>query len=121
MAAGPAIPQAVSSARATDAHRNAEAIYIGKVRALLQAARRYPTSREASLTRPAGISVVWFRVRRSGELVDAGIEASSGSMLLDNAALATVRRNIYPVFPDEAWPGKAMQRFTVELNFIPAK
>lgn len=117
---GLAIPLAVPSAAPLDIGRNAEAIYASKVRAYLQTIKRYPTGREASLQRPSGTSVVWFMVRRSGELVEAGIETSSGSMLLDNAALATVRRSIYPVFPDEAWHGKAQQRFTVELDFVPA-
>lgn len=115
---GLAIPLAVSSAPPVDSGRNAEAIYAGKVRAYLQTIKRYPTGREASLQRPSGTSIVWFMVRRNGELVEAVIETSSGSMLIDNAALATVRRSIYPVFPDEAWPGKAQQRFTVELDFI---
>lgn len=99
--------------------REAEAAYVGKVRAYLQSIKRYPTGREASLQRPAGMAVIWFAVRRSGELLEAGVEASSGSMLLDNAALATVRRGAYPVFPDEAWAGKAQQRFVVELDFVP--
>lgn len=99
--------------------REAEAAYVGKVRAYLQSIKRYPTGREASLQRPTGMAVIWFTVRRSGELLEAGIEASSGSMLLDNAALATVRRGAYPVFPDDAWAGKAQQRFVVELDFVP--
>lgn len=119
-ALGSAVPLDAPSAASADAGRNAEAIYVGKVRAYLQSIKRYPTGREASLQRPTGTSMVWFMVRRSGELVEAGIESSSGSMLLDNAAVATVRRSIYPAFPDEVWPGKAQQRFTVELNFVPA-
>lgn len=113
---------AVSSADSgrVDSGRNAEAIYASKVHAYLQSVKRYPTGREASLQRPTGVSVIWFMVRRNGALVETGIETSSGSMLLDNAALATVRRSIYPIFPDEVWPNKVQQRFTVELDFIPA-
>ncbi|MDD2915577.1 MAG: TonB family protein [Gallionella sp.] len=118
---GLAIPPVAPSAISADSVRNAEAIYIGKVRAYLQTIKRYPTGREASLQRPSGIVVVWFMVRRNGEILDAGIETSSGSMLLDNAALATVRRGVYPVFPFETWPGKAQQHFTVALDFIPAQ
>ncbi len=111
----------VAAASTLDSARNAESIYAGRVRAYLQTVKRYPTGREASLQRPAGTSVIWFIVRRNGELVGAGVDASSGFMLLDNAALATVRRGNYPVFSDDAWPGKAQQRFTVELNFMPAQ
>lgn len=118
--AAPVQSISVPSAATIDSGHNAESIYVGKVRAYLQMVKRYPTGREASLQRPAGTSAIWFIVRRSGEMVDAGIETSSGSMLLDNAALATIRRSAYPVFPDEAWSGKAQQHFTVELNFVPA-
>jgi protein TonB len=111
---------AAPAADAPDAKRNAEALYASQVRAHLQSTKRYPTGREASLQRPSGTSVIWFIVRRNGELSDSGVETSSGSMLLDNAALSTVRRGAYPAFPDEIWPNKTQQRFTVELKFIPA-
>lgn len=117
---GRAIPHSVSSDNSTDSERNAETIYVDRVRAYLQTIKRYPTGREASLQRPVGASRVWFVVSRSGELIDAGIEISSGSMLLDNASLGTVRKSNYPVFPNAAWPGKLNQRFTVELNFVPS-
>lgn len=110
------IPAAASSPISSG--REAEAAYAGKVRAYLQSVKRYPTGREASLQRPSGTVAIWFTLRRSGDLADAGIETSSGAMLLDNAALTTVRRGVFPVFPDEAWVGKAQQRFTVELEFV---
>jgi protein TonB len=115
MAAPPAVPVMPP----TNSGREAEAVYVGKVRAYLQSIKRYPTGREASLQRPAGTAVIWFIVRRSGDLVDAGIAASSGAMLLDSTALTTVRRGVYPSFPDEAWAGRTQQRFTVELDFVP--
>ncbi len=98
----------------------AEAAYIGRVRDYLKSIKRYPTGREASLQRPAGVVEVWFVLARSGELLDMGIATSSGSMLLDAAARSTVRRGEYPPFPPEAWDGKAQHRFTVELDFYPA-
>jgi protein TonB len=112
----PATPSAVIP----DAKHNSEAWYASQIRAHLQSTKRYPTGREASLQRPSGTSVIWFIIRRNGELSDSGVETSSGSMLLDNAALSTVRRGAYPIFPEDIWPNKTQQRFTVELNFIPA-
>lgn len=103
-----------------DFESNAEAAYIAKVRAYLQDSKRYPTGREASLQRPAGTARLWFVLSRSGELIDCGVQRSSGSMLLDNSALSTVRRSTYLPFPGEAWKGRAQQRFVVELNFVPA-
>jgi protein TonB len=94
---------------------------VAKVRGYLNASKRYPTGREASMQRPRGKTRVWFVLARNGALQDAGVELSSGSMLLDNAALATVRRGSLPPFPDEAWSGAATRRFTVDLDFVPAE
>lgn len=104
---------------AADSARNAEAAYANRVRDYLQTAKRYPSGREASLQRPAGTSVIWFILSRNGSLIDSGIETSANSILLDNAALSTIRRSNYPAFPVEVWPERAQHRFSVELNFIP--
>ena len=109
---------AATAAPPVAAGHEAEAGYVAKLRAYLQSIKRYPTGREVSLQRPSGTSTVWFLLARNGELLDAGIGLSSGSMLLDNAALATVRRGAYPSLPSQAWPGKAQQRFSVELDFL---
>lgn len=113
------VPVAAPTQPPINSARQAEAVYVGKVRAYLQSIKRYPTGREASLQHPAGTTVIWFTVRRNGELADAGVDSSSGAMLLDSTALTTVRRGSYPAFPDEAWAGRAQQRFTVELDFVP--
>jgi protein TonB len=89
------------------------------VRAQLNANKRYPTGREASLQRPSGKAVVWFVLNRNGTLSDAGIEDSSNSIILDNAALSTVRRTSYATWPEGSWPGQSQHRFTVTLDFVP--
>jgi protein TonB len=99
----------------------AEANYAAQVRADLNANKRYPTGREASLTQPAGTVRVWMVLNRQGEVVDSGIEATSHSMLLDRAALSTVRRANFPPFPAESWSGAATHRFTVDMNYQPAQ
>jgi protein TonB len=96
-----------------------EAAYVTSVRALLNANKRYPTGREASLQRPSGKAVVWFVLNRNGTLQEAGIESSSNSILLDNAALSTVRRTSYTPWPEGSWPGQSQHRFTVTLDFVP--
>ncbi len=116
----PALPTALRTLPMQNSSRNTEAIYAERVRTALRSAKHYPTGREASLQRPSGTSTVWFIVNRNGDLADAGIANSSGFMLLDNAALSTVRRGTYPAFPNDAWPDKTQQRFSVELNFSPA-
>lgn len=98
---------------------NAEADYVAKVRSYLNSVKRYPTGREASLQKPRGTARIWFVLARNGELKDADIEQSSDSILLDRAALSSVKRASYQPFPDEAWPGEAQHRFTVDMDYIP--
>ncbi|MBN2856746.1 MAG: TonB family protein, partial [Halothiobacillaceae bacterium] len=99
----------------------AEASYAAKVRADLNANKRYPTGREASLTQPAGTVRVWMVLNRQGEVLDSGIETTSHAMLLDRAALMTVRRSNFPPFSADSWPGAASHRFTVDMNYQPAQ
>jgi len=96
-----------------------ENAYVVSVRSLLNANKRYPTGREASLQRPSGKAMVWFVLNRNGTVQEAGIEGSSNSILLDNAAVATVRRTSYTPWPEGSWPGQAQHRFTVTLDFVP--
>lgn len=98
---------------------NFESNYIAAVRATLNANKRYPTGREASLQRPAGKVKVWFVLMRNGALQEAGIEESSNSIILDNAALATVRRTSYSPWPEGSWASEAQHKFTVTLDFVP--
>lgn len=98
---------------------NLESNYIASVRATLNANKRYPTGREASLQRPSGKVKVWFVLTRNGALQDAGIDDSSNSIILDNAALATVRRTTYSPWPDGSWPTENQHKFTVTLDFVP--
>jgi protein TonB len=95
-----------------------EAEYVARVRALLNAGKRYPTGREASMQRPQGMVRVWFTLSRNGSLLDAGIQDSSNSLLLDNAALATVRRAAFAAFATEAWAGQEQHKFSAELEFV---
>ncbi len=102
----------------TNAVADLEAAYIGRVRQLLNAIKRYPTGREASLLRPSGTVRVWLVLDRGGRLLDRGIESSSQSLLLDNAALRTVSSAAYPPFPEELWPGQTQRRFHVDIDFV---
>lgn len=96
-----------------------EASYISKLRAHLNSIKRYPTGREASQQRPQGKVKVWFVLNRDGTLVDQGIDESSNSMLLDEAARKTINRATFTGFPESSWAGEATHRFSAELEFIP--
>ena len=93
--------------------------YILSVRATLNANKRYPTGREASLQRPSGKVKLWFVLARNGALQDAGIEESSNSIILDNAALSTLRRTTYAPWPEGSWASQSQHKFTVTLDFVP--
>jgi periplasmic protein TonB len=120
--AAPAVPQAVAEPAKPPPPPSSAAVenaYVVSVRTLLNANKRYPTGREASLQRPSGKAMVWFVLNRNGSLQEAGIEDTSNSILLDNAALSTVRRTNYTPWPEGSWPGQAQHRFTVTLDFAP--
>ena len=93
--------------------------YIVSVRTTLNANKRYPTGREASLQRPSGKVKLWFVLTRSGALQDAGIDESSNSIILDNAALSTLRRTTYAPWPEGSWASQSQHKFTVTLDFVP--
>ena len=70
-----------------------------QVLAALDRAKRYPPAARAR--REQGTAVVAFTMSRSGRVLSAGVQASSGSPALDRAALETVRRARLPRVPAE--------------------
>ncbi|WP_231502466.1 TonB family protein [Herbaspirillum sp. RV1423] len=117
-AAAPIPPAPAVAAKPTTT--SVEAEYVGKLRAHLNSIKRYPTGREASQQRPQGKVRIWFVLRRDGTVVDVGIDQSSNSMLLDEAARKTINRAGFSAFPDATWAGESAHRFTAELEFIPS-
>lgn len=95
----------------------AESSYLSQLHAYLESIKRYPSSREAREKRPAGTVRVWMTVQRSGQLAEAGVEASSGSMILDQEAMRSVRSGRYPPFPSEAFAGQATRRFVIGMAY----
>jgi len=95
----------------------AEAAYVSQVLAYLESIKRYPSTREAREKRPSGTVRIWISVQRSGQLGEAGVEASSGSMILDNEALRSVRSGRYPPFPNNVFAGQPSRRFVVGMAY----
>lgn len=114
-----AVPPALPADTLKPKVASLEGEYVGKVRAMLNATKRYPTGRQASQQRPHGRVKVWFTLSRAGTLVDAGVLESSNSNLLDDAALASVRRGTYPPFPTNTWPGQEQHKFSADIEFSP--
>jgi protein TonB len=67
---------------------------------------------------PARQVRVWFVLKRDGSVVDSGIESSSNSMLLDDAARKTINRAASRPSRKRATRARA-HRFTADLEFIP--
>jgi protein TonB len=99
---------------------NVDGEYIARIRSYLNSIKRYPSGREASQLRPEGTVKIWFVLRRDGSLVDSGIEQSSNSTLLDEAARKTVSRATFPGFPEQFMADQETHRFSVDLQFRPA-
>ncbi|WP_158239253.1 energy transducer TonB [Uliginosibacterium sp. TH139] len=109
----PPPPQPVRAASAS-----ADQAYEANLRAYLESIKRYPNSREARQLRPTGVVKIWIEIDREGRLLDAGVETSSGTMLLDKEALRTVRNGRYQAFPGEAFTGQGMRRFAVPIEYV---
>lgn len=105
--------------RPVAASRNLEDKYSAQIIAYLHSIKRYPTSRDARQLRPAGTVTLWLEIDRTGQLMDTGVEATSGSIVIDQQALRTVRSGRYPVFPQEAYQGQNQHRFLVQLEYVP--
>ncbi len=102
------------SGRGTEAGNAAVSNYPGKVARKLRRALRYPSA--AKRERLNGQVVVRFTVNANGSATGIRIARSSGSSILDHAALETVRRaSPFPKIPQGA--SRNTWGFTVPLAF----
>jgi protein TonB len=85
--------------------------------AYLHKIKKYPTTREAKITRPEGIVKIMIELSRSGELINHAILKSSGSNILDSEAIRTLKTNTFPAFFEDSFVGKNTQKFVVNLNY----
>jgi protein TonB len=98
--------------------RNVDDGYLGELRGYLNGIKRYPNSREARQLKPQGTVKVWIELDRAGQVLGAGVHAGSGSLILDNEALRTVRNGRYPAFPADAFTGQSFHRFVVPIEYV---
>jgi len=115
--APPPAPPPIALPTQAPASSSVSSIYEAQLRAYLEKIKRYPTSREARLTRPQGAVRVWLEISRSGQVLGAGVLSSSGSNLLDGEALKTLKNGFYPAFPDEAYVGESAHKFSATLSY----
>ena len=92
--------------------------YPGKVQRKLRRSVRYPSKARSKKLR--GTAYVRFVVDAGGQVTASGIAHSSGSKVLDAAALATVRRAApFPKIPQAA--NRRSWSFTVPVEFTPRR
>lgn len=89
---------------------NANVTWEGKVMAAINKAKRYP--RAASIRRQQGVPWIRFVMDRNGKVLSSRLERSSGHSLLDQEALALLKRAQPLPKPPESVPGD-----TIELVF----
>lgn len=114
----PAPPAPAPAPATTGRTASPEDIYVSGLRGYLNSIKRYPTSREARQLRPQGIVKLKLEIDRAGQLLSATVEASSGSLLLDNEALRTVRNGRFPAIPADAFAGQATKTFIVPVEYL---
>jgi periplasmic protein TonB len=103
------------SARSTASGNAAVSNYPGQVVSKLRRSLRYP--REAQRARMRGEVRVSFTVASNGSVSGIRVVSSSGSPILDQAAIETVQRAApFPAIPADA--GRSSWPFTVPLAFI---
>lgn len=100
---------------APESNPSHEEAYVQKVRLQIEQHKVYPAlARKLDMS---GTVEVFYVVNRQGRLINAGIAATSGSEILDKAALQAVRAAVFPPVPDDAWRGEAQKQFKTKLVY----
>jgi periplasmic protein TonB len=102
-----------------ESHPDLDAQYAAQLRADIDRRTRPPDTLEYRLRHPAGEVRVRFVVLRSGESRDVTLLHSSGSRLLDAAALNIVAAGRYAPMPTKVFAGQARHTFVVTIEFRP--
>jgi TonB family protein len=98
---------------------NLDAEYAAMIISKIEAAKHYPSSREAKISRPKGIVRLSLELERTGRVIDVQILESSHANILDNEALKTVRLIGFPAFPENAFTNQRSHRFDFNLDYDP--
>lgn len=91
--------------------------YERKIRTLVESKKQYPTSRQASIEKPTGKIALCVMLGRSGNVRSVDVSSSSGSLLLDNAAVRLVESLSYPAFGEASFPGEPSHVFCMTLDY----
>jgi len=111
---------ALSAQPAFSSRPDLEAQYAAALRADIDRRTRPPDSAQYRLHRPSGEVRVGFTVVRSGESKLVRVLRSSGSSILDDAAVAIISSGHYPPMPANVFTGETEHAFAVTIEFRPA-
>jgi TonB family protein len=115
VAADPAPPAPAAAPSRADL----EAQYAAQLREDIDRRTHPPDTAQYRLQHPSGEVRVRFLVSRSGEPRAVALLRTSGSRLLDEAALGIVASGHYPPMPDKLFVGEAQHPFAVTIEFRP--
>lgn len=94
---------------------NDEAAYAQQVRSQIERHKIYPDlARRLDMSGDVEISYV---INRQGKLISVKVTTTSGSAVLDKAAVQAVRTAIFPVMPSDAWREKMLMKFKTKLVY----
>jgi protein TonB len=119
IASASASAAAAVSAAAADSRADLEAQYAAGLRADIDRRTHPPDSAQYRLHRPSGEVRVRFVVLRNGQPQDVRVLRSSGSSILDAAAVSLVCAGHYPPMPANIFSGEAEHVFAVTIEFRP--
>jgi periplasmic protein TonB len=105
------------AAPSPDAPADLEAQYAAGLRADIDRRTHPPDSIQYRLHRPSGEVRVGFVVMRNGEPTVVRVLRSSGSSILDAAAMAIVASGHYPPMPAKIFAGEPEHAFAVTIEF----
>jgi periplasmic protein TonB len=106
-----------SAVPTTDHRPDLEAQYAAGLRADIDRRTHPPDSAQYRLHRPSGEVRVGFVVTRNGEPKIVRVLRSSGSAILDEAAVAIVSSGHYPPMPTQVFAGESEHVFAVTIEF----
>lgn len=108
------LPKPVSQAQ-PKSNFDAENQFAQDLKMRIERKKIYPdAARDLGIT---GHVEIEYELNRSGNLLRAEIVSSSGSKLLDQAALRSVKSISPKRIPDDAWMGKSSMVFRTKLDF----
>jgi TonB family protein len=108
---------APAAAQPSASHPDLDAQYAAGVRSDIDRRTRAPDTAQYRLRRPSGEVRVGFVLTRAGEPKAVTLRSSSGSTILDEAALTIVSSGHYAPMPANVFTGEAEHVFAVTIEF----